>query len=160
MQFAAHMKASVIGLSIVSGAAGATRHVVAIKTEQADSSVAASEIYHITRQAPHIPTPLAYGDWLFLWSDQGIATCLDRATGKIVWQKRIGGNFFSSPICIDGLLYCMDLDGVMVVIVAGDKYEELARISLGQPTSATPAVSDGTLFIRTESHVYSLGGTK
>jgi hypothetical protein len=48
----------------------------------------------------------------------------------------------------------------MVVIMAGDKYQELARIPMGQPTSATPAVSDGTLFIRTESHVYSLGGTK
>jgi len=44
------------------------------------------------------------------------------------------------------------------VIAATDKYEELARIPLGQPTSATPAVSNGTLFIRTESHVYSLGG--
>jgi outer membrane protein assembly factor BamB len=104
------------------------------------------------------PTLLAYGDWLFLWSDQGIATCLDRASGKIVWQQRIGGNFYSSPICIDGRVYCIDLDGVMVVIAAAGKYEELARISLEQPTSATPAVSNGTLFIRTESHVFSLGG--
>ena len=143
-----------------SGAAGATRHVVAVKPEQADTGVAVSEIYHLTRQAPHIPTPLAYGDWLFLWSDQGIATCLERATGKVIWQKRIGGNFFSSPICIDGRLYCIDRDGVMVVVAASGEYEELARISLGQPTSATPAVSDGTLFIRTESHVFSLGGAK
>ncbi|MDA1055590.1 MAG: PQQ-binding-like beta-propeller repeat protein [Planctomycetota bacterium] len=141
-----------------SGAAGGTRHVVAVKPAPSGASVAVNEAYHITRQAPHIPTPLAYGDWLFLWSDQGIATCFDRATGKTVWQQRIGGNFYSSPICIDGRIYCIDLDGVMVVIAAGDKYEELARISLGHPTSATPAVSNGTLFIRTESHVFSLGG--
>lgn len=141
-----------------SGAAGGTRHVVAVKVEQGAATLEATEAYHITRQAPHIPTPLAYGNWLFLWSDQGIATCLDRASGKIVWQQRIGGNFYSSPICIDGRIYCIDLDGVMVVIAATDKYEELARIPLGQPTSATPAVSNGTLFIRTESHVYSLGG--
>ncbi len=95
-----------------------------------------------------------------MWSDQGIATCLDRSTGKIVWQKRIGGSFYSSPICIDGQIYCIDRDGVMVVIAAADKYDELARIALDQPTSATPAVSDGTLYIRTESHVYSLGGAK
>jgi len=141
-----------------SGAAGGTRHIVAVNAEQAGSSVTATEAYHITRQAPHIPTPFAYGDWLFMWSDQGIATCLDRATGKIVWQQRIGGNFYSSPICIDGRIYCIDLDGVMVVIAAAAKYEELARIELGHPTSATPAVSNGTLFIRTESHVYSVGG--
>ncbi|MBC8355022.1 MAG: PQQ-binding-like beta-propeller repeat protein [Planctomycetes bacterium] len=143
-----------------SGAAGGTRHVVAVKPDQAAAEVTATEVYHITRQAPHIPTPLAYGHWLFMWSDQGIATCLDRSTGKIVWQKRIGGSFYSSPICIDGRIYCIDRDGVMVVIAATDKYDELARISLDQPTSATPAVSNGTLFIRTESYVYSLGGTK
>ncbi|MCA9120817.1 MAG: PQQ-binding-like beta-propeller repeat protein [Planctomycetaceae bacterium] len=143
-----------------SGAAGGTRHIVAVSLEQSGSTTAAAEAYHITRQAPHIPTPLAYGPWLFLWSDQGIATCLDRATGKIVWQQRIGGNFYSSPICVDGRIYCIDLDGVMVVIAAADKYEELSRVTLGHPTSATPAVSDGIMFIRTESHVFSLGGAK
>lgn len=60
-----------------SGAAGGTRHVVAVKPHQTDTRVAASEAYHVTRQAPHIPTPIAYRDWLFLWSDQGIVTCLD-----------------------------------------------------------------------------------
>ena len=81
-------------------------------------------------------------------------------TGKSIWQKRVGGNYVSSPICIDGKLYGVDLDGNVAVVAASDKYELLARNSLGQPTKATPAVSGGTLYIRTESQVYSIGGGK
>ena len=93
-----------------------------------------------------------------MWNDGGIATCVQRDSGTVVWQKRIGGNFFSSPVCINGNLYCVDLDGEVVVIAASDEYRLLARNPLGHPTRATPAVSNGALLIRTESHLFSIGG--
>ena len=141
-----------------SGGVGGERQVVAVNPQLAGDKVQVKEAYRVVRQAPHVPTPLVYRDWMFLWSDTGIATCAQRDSGKVVWQKRIGGNFYSSPICIDGKLYCVDLDGEVVVIAASDKYELLSRNSLGHPSRATPAVSNGALIIRTESQVISIGG--
>ena len=141
-----------------SGGVGGEKQLVAVKPVGATPDVEVSEAYRTTRQAPHVPTPLVYNDWLFLWSDQGIVSCLDKSTGKVIWQKRVGGNYFSSPICVDGKLYCVDLDGNVVVIAASDTYELLARNSLGEPCKATPAVSGGKLYLRTESKLFSLGG--
>lgn len=141
-----------------SGGIGGKRQVVGVRPQQSDGQISVKEAYRLIRQAPHVPTPLAYRRWLFLWSDAGIATCVERDSGKVIWQKRIGGNFFSSPICIDGKLYCVDLDGDVVVIAASNTYELLGRSSLGFPSRATPAVSNGTLLIRTESQLFSIGG--
>lgn len=141
-----------------SGGVGGERQVVVVSPQLFGEKVQVKEAYRVVRQAPHVPTPLVYQDWMFLWSDTGIATCVERDSGKVVWQKRIGGNYYSSPICIDGKLYCVDLDGEVVVIAASDNYELLARNSLGHPSRATPAVSNGALIIRTESQVISIGG--
>ncbi len=141
-----------------SGGVGGERQVVVVKPQLSGGKVSVEEAYRVVRQAPHVPTPLVYRDWMFLWSDTGIATCVERDSGKVIWQKRIGGNYYSSPICIDGKLYCIDLDGEVVVIAASDNYELLSRNSLGQPSRATPAVSNGALIIRTESQVTSVGG--
>ena len=141
-----------------SGGVGGERQLVAVKPAGSGTNAEAGEAYRTNRQAPHVPTPLVYGDWLFMWSDQGIASCLDKSTGKVIWQKRVGGNYFSSPICIDGKLYCIDLDGNVVVIAASDQYKLLAKNSLGEPSKATPAVSGGRLYLRTESRLHSIGG--
>lgn len=141
-----------------SGGIGGDRQLVAVRPTGAGTSIETTEVYRTKRQTPHVPTPIVYKDWLFMWSDQGIASCLNKSTGEVIWQQRIGGNYFSSPICIDGKLYCVDLDGKVVVIAASDEYAVLARNDLGQPTKATPAVSNGTLYLRTESRLYSLGG--
>ena len=141
-----------------SGGVNGDKQLVAVRPGGAGSAATVKEAYRVTRQTPHVPTPLIYKDRLFLWSDSGIASCLERDTGKVIWQKRIGGNFFGSPVCIDGKLYCIDVDGEVVVIAASDEYELLARNPLGETSRATPAVSGGTLFLRTESRVISVGG--
>ncbi len=141
-----------------SGGVGGERQVVVVNPHVSGKDVKVEEAYRVVRQAPHVPTPLVFRDWMFLWSDSGIATCVEHDSGEVVWQKRIGGNYFGSPICVDGKLYCVDLDGEVVVIAASDEYELLARNSLGHPSRATPAVSNGTLLIRTDSHLFSIGG--
>ncbi|MFP6576162.1 MAG: PQQ-binding-like beta-propeller repeat protein, partial [Pirellulaceae bacterium] len=96
--------------------------------------------------------------WMFLWTDRGIVSCVDHQTGKLVWQKRVGGNYFSSPICVDGKLYNVDRDGEVVVVTASDEYQLLGRNQLGETILSTMAVGNGMLFVRTESHLISLGG--
>lgn len=103
-------------------------------------------------------SPIVYQDLLFLWADTGIVSCVRAASGDVIWRERAGGNYFSSPVCVDGKLYGVELDGEVVVLRAAAEYELLARNPLPGPSRATPAVSGGVMYLRTYSHLCSLGG--
>jgi len=149
-----------------SGARSGDKLVVAFDSDSTASRSGTSvdlkepeELYRVTRSAvPHVTTPLAYEGRLYLWADIGIVTCVELKTGKRLWQKRIGGNYFASPICVGGRLVGVDVDGLAVVLEAGEKYNELGRTSLGQATHATPAVANGLIFFRTEGRLRALRG--
>ncbi len=98
---------------------------------------------------PYVPTPIVFGDRLFEWSDQGIITCVDLKSGKDLWTKRLGGNYFGSPICIDGKVYGVDESGKVTVVAAGPEFQELGTSELGDASHSTPAVAHGRLFLRT-----------
>ena len=138
-----------------SGARGGERNVVAVRPGTSNDST--TEAFRVTKSAPHVPTPLAFDKWMFMWSDSGIVTCVELGSNKVVWQKRVGGNYFSSPICVDGKIFNVDLEGKVVVVAASDKYELLGESTLDEPTRATPAVSNETLFVRTYSSVFAIG---
>ena len=70
----------------------------------------------------------------------------------------MGGAFYGSPVCVDNRLYCIAKNGEVVVLAAADKFEVLARVPLGEPSFATPAVAGGVMYLRTRSHLFSLGG--
>lgn len=112
--------------------------------------------FRLDRNVNHMPTALAYHGLLFVWNDAGILVCAKADTGKTVWTERIGGNFASSPICIDGKLYCVSQTGEAVVVAASETFAELGRSTLPEGTSATPAVSDGVLYLRTDGKLLAL----
>ena len=104
------------------------------------------------------PTHVAYRiDELYMVSDIGIATCLDAATGKILWQHRLGGNFSASPVFADGRIYFQSEEGVGTVLKAGKTFELLAKNDLGERALASPAVTDNTIFLRSKSHLWRIG---
>ncbi|MCL6501728.1 MAG: PQQ-like beta-propeller repeat protein, partial [Pirellulales bacterium] len=117
-------------------------------------------VYRIDNQAPYVPTAIAVGELLFLWSDGGIVTCLHAATGKTLWRQRVGGSFSGSPICVDGKLYAIDDDGTVVVLAAAEEYKLLGRTNLGEESRSTPAVAGGRMYLRTYSHLISVGGPR
>ena len=90
-------------------------------------------------------------------SDIGIATCLDAATGKILWQHRLGGNFSASPVFADGRICFQSEEGVTTVIAPGKEFRQLATNTLDGMTFASIAVSQGSLFIRTDAFLYRIG---
>ena len=138
-----------------SGAVGGERKIVAVQVAaDADTAV---EKYRLTRQSPHVPTPLVVDQGLYLWSDSGIVTRCDAVTGKITWQKRVGGNFFSSPICVGNAIYNVSTDGEVVVLADSDKFQLLGRQDLEEGTKASLASVGNRLYIRTDSRLLVLG---
>ena len=109
------------------------------------------------RSLPYVPTPIVYGEHIYLWLDNGIVICANARTGEEVWNERVGrGDFSSSPVCIDGKIYCSSRTGEFTVIKASPKYELLGRSQLGEATHATPAVSKGRMFLRGFKKLYCL----
>ena len=113
--------------------------------------------WKVRRSAPLNPSPLLVGDELYMVSDRGIASCLDAKTGKPHWQKRLGGNFSSSPVFGDGKIYFLNEDGETIVVKAGTKYRVTARCPLKERSQASSAVYGGSIFIRTERALYRVG---
>jgi outer membrane protein assembly factor BamB len=100
---------------------------------------------------------LLVGDELYFVSDAGIASCVDAKTGRVHWAERVGGNYSASPLLADGRIYLQNEEGIGVVLAPGKTFHQLARNSLGERTLASYAVTDGALFIRTETHLYRVG---
>lgn len=149
------------GLVIAGHGAGlrGTR-AIAVRPPRAGQGGAPSMAYTVTRGIPMVPTPLAKDGRLFLWADDGVVTCLRAATGETVWQERVEGGFYASPIWVDGRLYNVSKKGDVVVLAAADRFEILSRVPLGESSYATPAVADGVMYLRTASHLFSLGGPR
>ena len=112
--------------------------------------------WRLRRGAPLTPSPLLVGDELYMVTDFGIATCVDAHTGAIHWQQRLGGNHSASPLFAGGRVHFQNEEGVTTVLAPGTEFEVLARNRLDGLTLASPAVADGALFLRTDSHLYRI----
>ena len=102
-------------------------------------------------------SPLILDDLLYVVSSDGLATCLEAATGTQVWSERIGGNYEASPIYADGRLYFCAVQGKTTVLKPGRDYEVLATNKLETGCMASPAVAGKALFLRTKTHLYRIG---
>jgi outer membrane protein assembly factor BamB len=107
-----------------------------------------------------MPTPLIYGEHLYVLANQGIFDCYDLKSGEEIYRERIshqGGGFSASPVAADGKIYLPGEDGQIFVVKAGPKFELLATNSMGELLMATPAISAGTMFVRTQRHLFAIG---
>ena len=107
----------------------------------------------------YMPTPLIYQGYLYVLANQGILDCYDLKTGNEVYRERLphhGGGFSASPVAADGRIYLPSEDGEMFVVKAGPKFEVLGMNPMGELLMATPAISSGTMFVRTQHHVFAI----
>ena len=106
--------------------------------------------------APYVPTPLVTPQGLFLWSDRGVVTSVEEATGEIRWRGRVGGNYFASPVSLGDAVLGISTDGEMVLVGTGAEFAILGQRALEEVVRATPAVADGRLVVRTEKGLMAL----
>jgi outer membrane protein assembly factor BamB len=108
---------------------------------------------------PDVPTPVTDGKIFYSINDRGITFALDAKTGATIWgPQRIRPAIYSaSPVLADGKIYITNEDGLTTVLKAGDKFEVLAENDLADYTLASPAISDGQIYLRTTSHLWCIG---
>jgi outer membrane protein assembly factor BamB len=119
----------------------------------------AGVMWRETKAVPEVPSPLYYNGKVYLIKNGGIVSCLDGETGELKYRERLGvpGSYYASPVAGDGKIYAASLTGMVVVFDDGDKLNVLARNNLDEPIAATPALVDGTIYVRTESRLYGFG---
>jgi hypothetical protein len=136
--------------------------IYAIRPQGARGDVTNSHVFWSHRKgAPTTPSMTAVGDELYFVSDAGIATCLDAMTGKVQWTQRFEGGFSASPRRRRGPHLLPERGGRGVRGQgAGRKFELLAENDLGERSLASYAVTDRSLFIRTEGHLWRIGSPR
>jgi ankyrin repeat protein/outer membrane protein assembly factor BamB len=115
--------------------------------------------WSVSKGGPYMPTPIVYGEYLYTCSNAGMVTCYEAKTGKQVYKERLGaqGGYTASPVAADGKIYFPSEESGVQVVRAGPKFELLSSNPLGDACMATPAISDGMLFVRTQHYVFGIG---
>ena len=142
-------------------------HVLTIKPNGA-GNVTSSHIAwrHTGKLASYVPSPIAVGDYFLIVSDDGLATCLDARTGKVQWQNKLSRHSSASLVAAGGLVYFLDDFGVTQVVKPGPEFEAVAVNNLFDQAqgegdkdlcSASPAISQGQIFIRSDKFLYCIG---
>jgi outer membrane protein assembly factor BamB len=109
----------------------------------------------------YVPSPILYGDFLYLVTDKGLMTCLDVKTGAVRYEGArppVAASFMASPVAFEDKILLASQDGDVFVIKAGPAHEVLRTNSLGEPISASPAIANGRIYIRGEKTLFAIGG--
>jgi outer membrane protein assembly factor BamB len=128
----------------------------AVRTGAGGDATETHVAWKLKKMVPSTPSPLVVGDELYLLGDKGILTCVNAHDGTELWSERIGGNFSASPLYADGKIYLFSEAGQGYVLKPGKAYHVLAENHLDGRIQASPAATDGALFVRTDRALYRL----
>ncbi len=147
---------------VIASAGYPSKNIVAIRSGGSGNIEGTDRIaWRYNKGTAYVPSPILYDGYLYLMNDQGVLTCVEPETGKIVYEggrvpiaTRFSG---ASPVAFDGKILLTSDDGDTFVIKAGPKHEVLATNSLGEPCRTSIAIADSKLFIRGEKHLFCIG---
>jgi outer membrane protein assembly factor BamB len=155
------------GLHIIASGRAPERPVFAVKpgargdlTLAKDASDNAGVAWSKTGRGSYMPTPLAYRGVLYVLANNGVLDAYDPAAGKEIYRQRlplVGSGYSASPVAADGKIYLSNEDGEMLVVSAGETFKHLATNSMGETIMATPALSDGVMFVRGANTLFAVG---
>jgi outer membrane protein assembly factor BamB len=140
------------------GDGNGSRHSIAVRSTGKGDVTPSNLVWEKTRDTAYVPTMLAKDDYVFSVTDAGFARCYVAKTGEEVWSQRLGsGKFTASPIMIDGKIYAIDENGNSFVYAAAPRYQLLGKSAVHETVYASPAVADGKLYIRGQTHLHCIG---
>lgn len=132
------------------------RIILAIKPD-GNGDVSNSHVaWRSTNGAYYVPSPVSVGSYLITTMTNGLVNCLEAATGNILWKESLGKQY-SSAVLANGLVYMPNDEGIITVIKPGPTYESIAKNSIGETLFASPAISNGKIFIRGTKHLFCIG---
>lgn len=117
-------------------------------------------VWSYDKGTAYVPSPILYGDYLYLMTDAGLLTGMEAKTGKVLYQARlpVPAKFTASPVAFDGKILIMSEDGDSFILKAGQVPEVLQVNSLSEPIYASPAIANSRVYIRGEKHLYCIAG--
>lgn len=117
-------------------------------------------VWSRTGRGSYMPTPLSYKGILYVLSNNGLFDAYNLKTGAEVYRQRlplVGSGFSASPVAADGKIYLSNEDGEILVIAAGDKFAHVGTNSMGELLMATPAFSEGVMYVRSAQSLFAIG---
>lgn len=117
-------------------------------------------VWSRTGRGSYMPTPLSYKGILYVLSNNGLFDAYNLKTGAEIYRQRlplVGSGFSASPVAADGKIYLSNEDGEILVITAGDKFAQVATNSMGELLMATPAFSEGVMYVRSAQSLFAIG---
>ena len=132
-------------------------HILAIKPDgKGDITKSDKIVWRTNKGVAYVPSPIAEGDYFLVVSDSGVAHCFEAASGRLAWQERMGEHH-ASLVSANGLVYFLNDNGVMNVVKPGPDFRRVAQNEIGEKTFASPAISDGRIFLRGDKHLFCIG---
>lgn len=134
-----------------------THHVLGIRPDGSGNVTDTHVAWHSTEAHCYVPSPVVVDGRLLVADDRGTVNCFRAVTGQRLWKERMGEHYSTSPIVADGLVYLTADDGVTKIVKPADRLEIAAENTLGEYCFASPAISEGQIFVRGEKNLYCLG---
>ena len=119
-----------------------------------------SIVWSRTGRGSYMPTPLVYAGLLYVLANNGVLDAYNLETGDEIYRQRlaaIGSGYSASPVAADGKIYLSNEDGEMLVVMAGPTFKHVATNSMGEPLMATPALSEGVMYVRSSRTLFAIG---
>ncbi len=128
----------------------------AVKTDGQGDVTDTGVVWKLKTHVGKYASPILVDGLIYTAAEESFVTCVEAATGQIVWTERIGGKYAASPIFADGRLYFFDQEGTTRVLKPGRTLEILATNTLADGFMASPAVAGKAFFLRTKTHLYRI----
>ena len=133
-------------------------HMMAIRPDGKGNVTKTHIAWRTQKNSSYVPSPIAAGPYFMVTADKGVGSCFEAASGKRLWQERLGsGPHSASLVSAGGVIYFTSDSGVTTVVKPGATLDKIAVNDLGEKCSASPAISGGRIFIRTFEHLYCIG---
>jgi outer membrane protein assembly factor BamB len=131
-------------------------HILAIRPDGSGNVTQTHIVWRTTKGAAYVPSPIIEGDYFLVVSDSGVAHCYAARDGNLAWAERLGEEH-ASLVSAEGRVYFLNDQGLMNVVQPGAEFVRLSQNDIGESCFASPAISQGQIFIRGDKHLFCIG---